>query len=69
MVVSGLAKVEIDSKILILEENQSTYIPQGSTHRLSNVGKEDLKIIEIQSGSYIGEDDIIRIEDKYGRNN
>ena len=69
VVVSGLAKVEIDSKILILEENQSTYIPQGSTHRLSNVGKEDLKIIEIQSGSYIGEDDIIRIEDEYGRNN
>tara|TARA_A100001011_G_C14271001_1_gene826977 strand:- start:174 stop:1613 length:1440 start_codon:yes stop_codon:yes gene_type:complete len=69
VVVSGLAKVEIDSEIIMLKENQSTYIPLGSKHRLSNAGKEDLKIIEIQSGSYIGEDDIIRFEDNYGRIN
>ena len=67
IVVSGIAKIEIEDKEIILKENQSTYIPVGSKHRLSNFGNEDLKIIEIQSGNYIGEDDIYRFEDEYGR--
>ena len=67
VVVKGTAKVEIDSKISVLSENQSTYIPVGSKHRLSNPGKIPLKIIEIQNGAYLGEDDIIRFEDNYGR--
>jgi mannose-1-phosphate guanylyltransferase/mannose-6-phosphate isomerase len=50
-----------------LTENQSTYIPQGETHRLANPGKTPLEIIEVQSGSYLGEDDIVRFEDNYGR--
>ena len=65
--VSGVAKVEVDKKELILHNNQSTYIPLESKHRLSNKGKETLVLIEVQSGSYLGEDDIIRFEDKYGR--
>ena len=67
VVVSGTAKVEIDGKSIILSKNQSSYIPLGSKHRLSNPGKNNLKIIEIQSGSYLGEDDIERFEDNYGR--
>ena len=67
IVVNGSAKVQIDQKIFILNENQSCYIPQGSKHRLSNEEKIPLKIIEVQIGSYLGEDDIIRFEDKYGR--
>ena len=67
VVVSGIAKVEIDGKSVILNKNQSSYIPLGSKHRLSNPGKNNLKIIEIQSGSYLGEDDIERFEDNYGR--
>ena len=67
VVVSGTAKVEIDGKAIILNENQSSYIPLGSKHRLSNPGKNNLKIIEIQSGSYLGEDDIERFDDIYGR--
>ena len=62
-----MAKVEIDKKEILIYKNQSCYIPQGSKHRLSNVGKVPLKIIEIQSGSYVGEDDIERFEDNYGR--
>ena len=69
VVVSGEAKVEINKKIFSLKENESTYIPLGSMHRLSNVTNENLKIIEIQSGNYLGEDDIVRFEDNYGRNN
>ena len=69
VVVKGRAKVEVENKIEYLSENQSTYIPLGSKHRLSNPGKIPLVIIEIQSGSYVGEDDIIRFEDKYGRTN
>ena len=53
--------------MITLTENQSTYIPQGQTHRLVNRGTEPLEIIEVQSGSYLGEDDIVRFEDKYGR--
>ncbi len=67
VIVKGRAKVEIDHKVEYLSENQSTYIPLGSKHRLSNPGKIPLVIIEIQSGSYVGEDDIVRFEDLYGR--
>ena len=67
VVVSGTAKVEIDDKVEILSENQSVYIPLGSKHRLSNPGKIFLTLIEVQSGSYVGEDDIVRFEDIYGR--
>ena len=67
VVVSGTAKVEVDNKIEILSENQSIYIPLGSKHRLSNPGKIFLTLIEVQSGSYVGEDDIVRFEDIYGR--
>tara|TARA_B100000886_G_scaffold213929_1_gene148310 strand:- start:7032 stop:8480 length:1449 start_codon:yes stop_codon:yes gene_type:complete len=67
VVVSGIAKVEIDGKEMILNENQSSYIPLGCKHRLSNPGQNNLKIIEIQTGSYLGEDDIERFADNYGR--
>ncbi len=67
IVVKGTAKVEVDNKVEFLTENQSTYIPLGSKHRLSNPGKIPLVLIEVQSGSYVGEDDIIRFDDKYGR--
>ena len=67
IVVSGTANVEIDEKEITLHENQSSYIPIGSKHRLSNPGKIPLKLIEVQSGSYLGEDDIERFEDNYGR--
>ena len=67
IVVKGQAKIEINNKIQFLTKNQSTYIPQGAKHRLSNNGNDPLFLIEVQSGSYIGEDDIIRFEDKYGR--
>ena len=53
--------------VILLTENQSTYIPLGTVHRLANPGKVPLEIIEVQSGSYLGEDDIIRFEDTYGR--
>ena len=67
VVVSGTAKVEIDKKITLLSENQSIYVPLGSKHRLSNPGKIPLVLIEVQSGSYLGEDDITRFDDMYGR--
>ena len=67
VVVNGTAKVEINTNITMLSENQSIYIPLGSKHRLSNPGKIPLKLIEVQSGSYVGEDDIVRFEDTYGR--
>ncbi len=67
VVVKGTALVEVDNDEIILHENQSTYIPIGSTHRLSNPGSMPLQIIEIQSGMYLGEDDIVRFEDSYGR--
>ncbi|WP_266169928.1 mannose-1-phosphate guanylyltransferase/mannose-6-phosphate isomerase [Dyella subtropica] len=67
IVVSGTAEVTCDDKVFLLGENQSTYIPLGSVHRLSNPGKVPLEIIEVQSGSYLGEDDIVRLEDVYGR--
>ena len=67
IVVNGTAKVEINNKSELLTENQSTYIPLGSSHRLMNPGKIPLILIEVQSGSYVGEDDIVRFQDKYGR--
>ncbi len=67
IVVSGTAEVTKGDKVIMLTENQSTYIPLGTTHRLSNPGKVPLEIIEVQSGSYLGEDDIVRFEDTYGR--
>ena len=67
IVVSGTAIVEVDEQQQLLTENQSVYIPLGSTHRLTNPGKMDLEMIEVQSGSYLGEDDIVRFEDNYGR--
>lgn len=67
IVVTGTAEVTCGDKKVLLTENQSTYIPLGQTHRLANPGKVDLEIIEVQSGSYLGEDDIVRFEDTYGR--
>jgi mannose-1-phosphate guanylyltransferase/mannose-6-phosphate isomerase len=67
VVVSGTAEVTNGDQVLVLTENQSTYIPVGTVHRLANPGKLPLEIIEVQSGSYLGEDDIVRFEDTYGR--
>lgn len=67
IVVSGTARVTCDDEILILTENQSTYIPLGSKHRLENIGELPLELIEVQSGGYLGEDDIVRFDDVYGR--
>ena len=67
IVVSGTAKVTRGEDTLLLSENQSTYIPLGVTHRLENPGMVPLELIEVQSGSYLGEDDIVRFEDAYGR--
>jgi len=67
IVVCGTAEITNGDKVMILSENQSTYIPLGQTHRLANPGKVPLEIIEVQSGSYLGEDDIVRFEDTYGR--
>lgn len=67
IVVSGTAEVTCDENVFLLTENQSTYIPIASVHRLRNPGKIPLEIIEVQSGSYLGEDDIERFEDVYGR--
>ena len=67
VVVSGTARITRGDEVFLLEENQSTYIPIGVRHRIENPGKIPLHIIEIQSGSYLGEDDIVRLEDQYGR--
>lgn len=67
VVVSGTAKVEIDDTVRLLKENESAYIPLGSKHRLSNPFEIPLILIEVQSGEYLGEDDILRFEDIYGR--
>ena len=67
MVVSGTAKVVCDQREFLLTENQSTYIPLGSVHRLENPGIMPLDIIEVQSGPYLGEDDIVRFQDDYKR--
>ncbi|WP_448102436.1 mannose-1-phosphate guanylyltransferase/mannose-6-phosphate isomerase [Luteibacter jiangsuensis] len=67
IVVKGVAEVTCDDKVFLLAENQSTYLPLGSRHRLRNPGKVPVELIEVQSGSYLGEDDIVRFDDVYGR--
>ncbi len=67
IVVKGTAQITCGDEVVLLTENQSTYIPLGVTHRLENPGKIPLELIEVQSGSYLGEDDIVRFEDNYGR--
>ena len=67
VIVDGSALVEIDNKEQIINQNESIYIPLGSKHRLSNKGEKDLVLIEVQSGNYLGEEDIIRFKDNYGR--
>ena len=67
IVVKGTALITNGEQEILLTENQSTYIPIGVVHRLENPGKFDLELIEVQSGSYLGEDDIVRLEDTYGR--
>ncbi|GGD67021.1 mannose-1-phosphate guanylyltransferase/mannose-6-phosphate isomerase [Lacimicrobium alkaliphilum] len=67
IVVTGTARVSCDDKTFLLTENESTYIPIGTTHSLENPGKIPLELIEVQSGAYVGEDDIVRFSDRYGR--
>jgi mannose-6-phosphate isomerase-like protein (cupin superfamily) len=67
VVVTGTARVTRGDNIFLLSENESTFIPTGTQHRLENPGKIPLELIEVQSGSYLGEDDIIRLDDNYGR--
>ena len=67
MVVSGTAKVTKGEETFLLTEDQSSYVPVGVKHRLENPGAIPLEIIEVQSGSYTGEDDIVRFEDRYNR--
>ena len=67
VVVKGVAQVDCGDRSMTLHENESTYIPVGETHRLSNPGNTPLEIIEVQSGAYLGEDDIVRLDDHYGR--
>ena len=67
VVVKGTARVTIGKDVRDLKENESIYVPLGADHRLENAGSEPLEIIEVQTGSYFGEDDIIRIEDDYRR--
>ena len=66
-VIIGTGKLTLDEKTVIFKENESTYIPIGTKHRLSNPGKLPLSIIEVQNGKYLGEDDIVRFTDIYGR--
>jgi mannose-1-phosphate guanylyltransferase/mannose-6-phosphate isomerase len=67
VVVKGTAEVTVGEKVSLLQENQSTYIPAGTTHRLANPGKVPLELVEVQCGPYLGEDDIVRFNDEYGR--
>jgi mannose-1-phosphate guanylyltransferase/mannose-6-phosphate isomerase len=67
VVVRGAAAVTLNVKTEMVHENESIYLPIGSTHRLANPGKIDLELIEVQTGSYLGEDDILRIEDDFNR--
>jgi mannose-1-phosphate guanylyltransferase/mannose-1-phosphate guanylyltransferase/mannose-6-phosphate isomerase len=68
VVVGGVAMVTRDEDEFLVRENESIYLPQGCIHRLENPGKIPLTLIEVQSGAYLGEDDIIRLEDSYNRN-
>jgi mannose-1-phosphate guanylyltransferase/mannose-6-phosphate isomerase len=67
VVVKGTARITRDDEVFDLGENQSTYIPIGAVHRIENPGTEPVQIIEVQSGGYLGEDDIVRLDDTYGR--
>jgi len=67
VVVKGKARITREQEVFDLAENESTYIPIGAVHRIENPGTEPLQIIEVQSGGYLGEDDIVRLEDNYGR--
>ena len=67
MVVAGTAKVTRGDDVFLVSENESTFIPVGVVHTLENPGKVPLEVIEIQSGTYLGSDDIVRFDDKYGR--
>ena len=67
IVVEGTAQVEVDEVVQLIPENGSIYIPLGSQHRLENPGKLPLTLIEVQTGAYLGEDDIVRYEDRYKR--
>jgi len=67
VVVKGTAEVTVGDSVRMLRENESVYIPLGEVHRLANPGKILLELIEVQTGSYLGEDDIIRIVDEFGR--
>ncbi|WP_201320153.1 cupin domain-containing protein, partial [Burkholderia sp. E168m30] len=67
IVVRGTARITRGDETFLLSENESTYIPLGVSHRLENPGKMPLELIEVQSGAYLGEDDIVRFDDTYGR--
>jgi mannose-1-phosphate guanylyltransferase/mannose-6-phosphate isomerase len=67
VVVRGTARISVGEEVRLLGEDQSTYIPLGAVHRLENPGRIPLEIIEVQTGAYLGEDDIVRLEDSYGR--
>lgn len=67
VVVEGCARVTVDDTVQLVSENQSIYVPLGAVHRMENPGKTPLTLIEVQSGPYLGEDDIIRYDDAYGR--
>ena len=67
IVVSGTAQITVGKKVQLLKENESVYVPLGEEHRIKNPGTIPLVLIEVQSGSYVGEDDIVRLEDNYGR--
>ena len=68
IVVEGTARVTVDDTVRLLTENQSVYIPLGAVHRMENPGKVPMVLIEVQTGTYVGEDDIVRYEDIYARN-
>jgi len=65
--VEGAARITVENEVKLITENQSVYIPLGATHRLENPGKVPMVLIEVQTGRYLGEDDIIRYEDVYSR--
>lgn len=67
VVVAGTARITVDDEVLILAPNQSVHIPLGARHRMENPGEQPMHLIEVQCGSYLGEDDIIRYDDVYGR--
>ncbi|MCA8884460.1 MAG: cupin domain-containing protein, partial [Rhodobacteraceae bacterium] len=67
IVVQGTARITIGDEVRLVSENQSVYVPIGAMHRLENPGRVDLRLIEVQTGAYLGEDDIVRYDDVYNR--